>query len=59
VEENFWKGESNGGSRLKKIQIPIVVFFSAEVKKSQVILQIVLPLLAKALYGFGFFEGIL
>ena len=32
---------------------------SAEVKKSRVILWIVLPLLAKALYEFGFFEGIL
>ena len=32
---------------------------SAEVKNSPVILRIVLPLLAKALYEFGFFEGIL
>ena len=32
---------------------------SAEVKNSRVILRIVLPLLAKALYEFGFFEGIL
>jgi hypothetical protein len=32
---------------------------SVEVKNSRVILQIVLPLPAKALYKFGFFEGIL
>ena len=32
---------------------------SAEVKNSRVILRIVLPLLAKAPYKFGFFEGIL
>ena len=32
---------------------------SAKVKNSRVIQWIVLPLLAKALYKFGFFEGIL
>ena len=32
---------------------------SAKVKHSQVILGIVLSLLAKALYEFGFFEGML
>ena len=32
---------------------------SAEVKNSRVVMWIVLPLLAKALYEFGFFEGIL